>query len=210
MEIIDLSKSRAHALKNSADTLLAGGVVIFPTDTVYGIGALPKFPSAINKIFELKKRPTTMPLPLLLSDENQINEISSHDSPAMTKLVDAFWPGPSTLILPDVLSDFCHSADEEETIAVRCPNHDFIRELISRTGPLATTSANLHGKPTPVALQEIAELFQEVEVGIDGGECDHGAASTIVDLSKANPEVIREGPISETQILQLLNGLEQT
>ncbi len=204
METINLSKNQEKAIQRAADTLLSGGVVIFPTDTVYGIGALPTFPSAINQIFELKNRPTTMPLPLLLSEAKQISSVSSYRSPIMDQLTEMFWPGPLTLIVPDVMPAISQSLNGQETIAVRCPNHDFVRELVTRTGPVATTSANLHGQPTALTLTEIAQSFEAVELGIDDGKCDHGIASTILDLTKPNPEILRQGPISETAISQIL------
>ena len=204
METINLSKNQEKAIQRSADTLLSGGVVIFPTDTVYGIGALPTFPSAINQIFKLKNRPTEMPLPLLLSEAKQVSSVSSFRSPTMDQLTEMFWPGPLTLIVPDVMPAISQSLNGQETIAVRCPNHDFVRELVTKTGPVATTSANLHGQPTALTLTEIAQSFEAVELGIDDGECDHGTASTILDLTKPNPEILRQGPISETTISQIL------
>jgi len=204
METINLSKNQEKAIQRSADTLLSGGVVIFPTDTVYGIGALPTFPSAINQIFKLKNRPSEMPLPLLLSEAKQISSVSSFRNPTMDQLTEMFWPGPLTLIVPDVMPAISKSLNGQETIAVRCPNHDFVRELVTKTGPVATTSANLHGQPTALTLTEIAQSFEAVELGIDDGECDHGTASTILDLTKPNPEILRQGPISETTISQIL------
>jgi len=205
METIDLSKNHEKAIQRSAETLLSGGIVIFPTDTVYGIGALPSFPSAISQIFKLKNRPTTMPLPLLLSEAKQISSVSSYRSQTMDQLTEIFWPGPLTLIVPDVIPAISQSMNWQETIAVRCPNHDFVRELVTRTGPVATTSANLHGQPTALTLIEVAESFEEVGLGIDDDECDHGTASTILDLTKPKPEILRQGPISETKIFQILD-----
>jgi len=145
-----------------------------------------------------------MPLPLLLSEAKQISSVSSFRSPTMDQLTEMFWPGPLTLIVPDVMPAISKSLNGQETIAVRCPNHDFVRELVTKTGPVATTSANLHGQPTALTLTAIAQSFEAVELGIDDGECDHGTASTILDLTKPNPEILRQGPISETTISQIL------
>ena len=204
METINLSKNQEKAIQRSAETLLSGGIVIFPTDTVYGIGALPTFPSAIKQIFKLKNRPTSMPLPLLLSEAKQISSVSSYRSQTMDQLTEMFWPGPLPLIVPDVMPAISKSLNGQETIAVRCPNHDIVRELVTRTGPVATTSANLHGQPTALTLAEIAKSFEAVELGIDDGECVHGTASTILDLAKPYPEILRQGPISAIQISQIL------
>mgnify|MGYP001231225833 FL=1 len=204
MEIIDLSDNREVAIEQSVHALLSSEVVILPTDTVYGIAALPKFPSAIEKIFVLKARPLTMDLPLLLSGPEQISETSSFQSSALTALTEAFWPGPLTLILPDASHSAERATNRKRTIAVRCPDHDFVREVASRTGPIAATSANIHGRPTPATLIEIASDFTMVPLGIDDGECDHGLASTILDLTKDKPEVIREGPVDKEMINKVM------
>ena len=207
MEIIDLSEDRAASIEASVNVLQSGGVVIFPTDTVYGIGALPKFPKAIERIYDFKARPVSMPLPLLLSGAHQMSEVSLHRSNNVHALANIFWPGPLTIILPNAFKEISESVNSAGTIAVRCPNHSFVRELIAITGPVATTSANLHGEATPMTLTLIAESFKDVELGIDDGECDHGTASTIIECNDTSLKIIREGPIAKEQIEEVIGSI---
>ena len=204
MERVNISTETGDALATTAKVLQAGGVVIFPTDTVYGIGALPQYPKALKRIFKLKDRPLGMALPLLISDISQVGTITTFESEKMLLLAKTFWPGPLTLVLPNDVDASNGLVSQDGTIAVRSPDHDFIQTLCKVVGPIATTSANLHGEPTPLRISEMPKSFDGVDLMIDGGECSYGAASTILDLSKEHIEVLREGPISKDLILSVL------
>ena len=201
---IDLSSETDTALIEATNVLESGGVVIFPTDTVYGIGALPKFSDALERIYAIKKRPQEMSLPLLLSDMTQVNDCSTFNGQELQTLVKVFWPGPLTLILPDVLEHMNELLTQNGTVAVRSPDHDFVRGLCAKVGPIATTSANIHGQPTPLRISEMPESFDNADLIIDGGECSYGTASTIIELGNGTPKVIREGPIPEADVLSAL------
>lgn len=202
---IEIKLSDESSLKLASEALMAGAIAIFPTDTVYGIGALPQSTAAINRIFSLKQRPLDMPLPLLIGDINQVELVSNFQERKMRALAEKFWPGALTLILPDVSPEIDDLIQKDGTIAVRCPDHGYIRNLCSLVGPIATTSANLHGEPTPLLTSEMPKEFEAVDLIIDGGQCSHGTASTIIDLSGDKPNIIRTGPIPEEEILATLN-----
>ena len=204
MQRLELSTQADGVLKSAAKALLAGGVAIFPTDTVYGIGALPQHSAALERIYKLKDRPLGMPLPLLISDIAQVRTISSFESESLHLLAKAFWPGPLTLVLPDASKPSNSFVAQDGTIAVRSPDHAFIQSLCKLVGPIAATSANLHGEPTPLQISGMPKAFEAVDLMIDGGECSYGAASTILDLSKERIEVLREGPITKDAILSAL------
>ena len=201
---IDLSSETDTALIEATNVLESGGVVIFPTDTVYGIGALPKFSDALERIYAIKKRPQEMSLPLLLSDMTQVSDCSTFNGQELQTLAKVFWPGPLTLILPDVLEHMNELLTQDGTVAVRSPDHDFIRGLCAKVGPIAATSANIHGQPTPLRISEMPESFDSADLIIDGGECSYGTASTIIELGNGTPKVIREGPIPEADVLSAL------
>ena len=121
---IEIKLGDASSLRLASDTLMEGGLVIFPTDTVYGIGALPQSTDAISRIFALKQRPFDMTLPLLIGDVNQVELVSRFQGRGMKVLAERFWPGALTLILPDVSPGIHHSIQKDQTIAVRFPDHD--------------------------------------------------------------------------------------
>ena len=129
MQRLELSIQADGVLESAAKALLAGGVAIFPTDTVYGIGALPQYSAALEQIYKLKDRPLGMPLPLLISDIAQVRTVSSFESESLHLLTKAFWPGPLTLVLPDASSALNSFVAQDGTIAVRSPDHAFIRSL---------------------------------------------------------------------------------
>ena len=201
---IEIKLGDESSLRLASDTLMEGGLVIFPTDTVYGVGALPQSTDAISRIFALKQRPFDMTLPLLIGDVNQVELVSRFQGRGMKVLAERFWPGALTLILPDVSPGIHHSIQKDQTIAVRCPDHDYIRNLSSLVGPIAATSANLHGEPTPLLVSEMPKEFEAVDLIIDGGQCSHGTASTIIDLSRDKPNIIRSGAIPEDEVLAAL------
>jgi L-threonylcarbamoyladenylate synthase len=204
MEFVTFSGDLQRVKSAAIDSLIAGGVVVLPTDTVYGVFALPRNKAAIKKIFSLKRRPDSMPLPLLIADIDQLPIVSSYESQKLTSLLQAFWPGPLTVVLPNPSLEMSMVVSEMGTIAVRCPDNSLIREIAQVLGPLAATSANVHGEPTPESATEIAKELADIDLVVDGGVLKGGLASTLVDLSRADTVILREGPIKSEAILKLV------
>jgi tRNA threonylcarbamoyl adenosine modification protein (Sua5/YciO/YrdC/YwlC family) len=177
------------------EALVAGEVVAIPTDTVYGLAVDPFQPGASDRLFALKRRPRTVDLPLLVADADQVLEVATGLPQVAERLMARYWPGPLTLVLPrrpDLQADL---GDDEATVGVRCPDHPVPATLCVRCGPLATTSANLHGQPTITTAPEVeAGLGDSVAVVLDGGPCT-GEPSTVVDCTGQEPKCLREGRI---------------
>jgi L-threonylcarbamoyladenylate synthase len=195
-------------LDAAVEALSAGLVVAVPTDTVYGLAALPSVPGATERLFVAKGRPRSVELPVLVdSVEAALGLcVESAVPPAAHALMAAFWPGPLTLVLPRRPGLGYDLGSDEATIGVRCPGHAVPRQLCSRVGPLATTSANRHGEPPPVAAPDVASLFgPAVAVVIDGGECS-GAASTVVDCTGVEVKCLREGRVPWADVLSVVGA----
>jgi len=172
------------ALDAADAALRGGGALVLPTDTVYGLAALD-----VDLLYALKDRPDAVPIAVLVADVEQARSLGRFDG-AARRLADAFWPGPVTLVV----------AAGTGTVGVRCPDHDFVRALAARIGPLPTTSANRHGAPTPpTAAAAAAGLTGEVALVLDGGPCA-GVASTVVDTTTPEPTVLREGAVSSAAV----------
>lgn len=174
--------------------LLRGEVVVIPTDTVYGVAANPFVDGATQRLFETKRRPRDVTLPVLVGSPADAAKVAVM-TPLAQRMIDAHWPGALTIVLPrrnDVTFDL---GTNEATVGVRCPDHAVVRELCSRVGPLAVTSANLHGHPTAATALEVASaLGDAVSVVVDGGPCD-GEPSTVVDCTGDEPIVLRQGAL---------------
>ena len=177
-------------LTRAAQLLRGGGVVAFPTDTVYGLGADAADDLAQRRIFQIKGRPVGMPLILIAAAESQLAGWVHVDSRA-EEIIRRWWPGPLTVIL---------HAKGGGTLGVRIPNHEIALELLRASGPLMTTSANLHGKDPAMTAGEAAELPGLTAI-LDGGPAPGGAASTVLDLTGPEPHILREGAISAQVLL---------
>jgi tRNA threonylcarbamoyl adenosine modification protein (Sua5/YciO/YrdC/YwlC family) len=177
-----------------------GLVVALPTDTVYGLAVDPFRPSAADRLFALKRRPRTVDLPLLVASADQVLTVATGVPKVAERLMDRFWPGPLTVVVPrrpDLEADL---GDDEATVGVRCPDHPVPLTLCRRHGPLATTSANLHGQPTMTTATEVAAaLGDSVEVVLDAGPCA-GLPSTVVDCTGEDPKCLREGRVPWTEL----------
>ena len=177
-----------------------GQVVAIPTDTVYGLAVDPFRPDAADRLFALKRRPRTVDLPLLVAGADQVLAVATGVPEVAARLMDGYWPGPLTLVVPrrpDVAADL---GDDEATVGVRCPDHEVPLALCRRRGPLATTSANLHRQPTLTTAVEVdAALGESVAVVLDGGPCT-GEPSTVVDCTGEEAKCLREGRIPWAEI----------
>jgi L-threonylcarbamoyladenylate synthase len=182
-------------IAQAADRLRAGAVIAFPTDTLYGVGARAADPAAVARLYQVKRRPAGQPMVWLVSDRAQVERFAVV-SAAATELMDRYWPGPLTLVLPARIPI-------GGTIAVRAPDHDVALALLTSLGePIASSSANPAGQPPPVdADQVIAGLDDELDLVLDGGPCRIGQPSTILDLSGATPRILRQGAIPASALI---------
>jgi L-threonylcarbamoyladenylate synthase len=181
--------------------LRRGGTVLLPTDTVYGVAVLPTAAGAGQRLFDLKGRGRDIPIAVLVADADQAWSIAQHPVPETAlRLAARFWPGALTIVVDRDPSWPGDIGDGPPTVGVRCPDHDLVRRLCRRVGPLATSSANRHGEPTPTTAAEAAAVLTGVDLVIDGGSLP-GSASTVVDCSVDPPVIIREGAIPSAEIL---------
>ncbi len=193
----------AGAVDEAARALVAGGVVVVPTDTVYGVAADPRVPGATARLFALKGRPPDVPLPVLVADLDQALALAADDVPeAARRLMERFWPGGLTVVVrrrPGLGLEL--GGSDDTTIGLRLPDHPVPTALAVRAGPLATTSANRHGEATPARAVDVAQhLGQGVAVVLDAGLCD-GDASTVVACLDEEVRVLRPGKVPPAEVL---------
>ena len=189
------------SISDAAKLLKEGNVVAFPTETVYGLGALLSCPDAVARVYAAKKRPSDNPLIAHISDFHQLEKITQNLPPLFFKLAHAFWPGPLTIVVPkhpSVSSLPCAGLD---TIAIRMPRHPTALKLIRAVGePLVAPSANLSGRPSPTTADHVLHDFKDTIAGIlDGGPCIEGLESTVVALLPGL-QILRPGAITAEQL----------
>lgn len=203
-EIIDLRKSFDEALEKSVFILNKGGLIVFPTDTVYGLAAKFDESDAIERIYQVKGRDQTKALAVLIANLDQIKIISPRISENATKLINYFWPGALTIIL-EKREDLKAPLSIDNSIGIRIPDDSFVRQLSNRIGPLATTSANRSGFPSSTKVDEVLEqIGDQVDLIVDGGECEGGIPSSVVDCRSEEIKILRDGAISKEEIYNKL------
>ena len=189
-------------MKKSAKIIKNGGIVVFPTETVYGIGTNGLDKNAVAKLFEVKQRPLNKPISLLVNNIDMINKISKDITELEYALIKEFFPGPLTIILKkkEIVPNIVTS--NSDTVGVRMPSNEIALKLIEFSGvPLATPSANISGKPSGTNLDDITKDFNEkVDLFINGGPSQIGLSSTIVKVINGIPHILRQGSITEEQI----------
>ena len=187
-------------ISRAVEAIQEGKLIVYPTDTLYGMGASIFHNNAINYIFKIKKRPFSLPLPVAVSNMHMLSQYVQLTSLAQ-HLADNFLPGELTLVCrkKPSISDMITSGNE--TVAIRIPNDEIALNIINKTGPLIATSANIHGQNTPKSISEIRKLFKhgDIEVYIDDGP-RNSSPSTIVDVTGSHPKILREGSISAERI----------
>ena len=197
-----LSIKDPEAIKLAVRIIKAGGVIAFPTDTVYGIGADLWSEKAIDRLYQAKGRSYDKAIPILIGEQSQLNLVVDHTAlnPQASQLMNAFWPGAMTLILPkhesvpDRLSAY-------PTVGVRMPDHSLLLQLLIKTGPLAVTSANRSGQPDSFTAQQVDNgLSGRIELILDGGTTPGAAPSTVVDCSTGALNMLRVGEITREMI----------
>jgi len=194
-----------ESIQRALEVLHKGGLVSFPTDTVYGLGALAFDGKAVESIYLAKDRPIEKAIPVLIGDDTDLEKVSDNISDVARKLASRFWPGPLTVIVPKKPT-LPESVSATDTVGVRIPDHPVARELLRAAGPMAVTSANISGQSSPSTAQEVFDqLNGRIELIIDGGRTAGGVPSTVVDYSGSEIRVLREGPITLEQILSLIS-----
>lgn len=189
-------------LKEPAQIIKQGGLVVFPTETVYGIGTNGLEEKAIKKLYEVKKRPLNKPISLLVSNIEMVKEIAKDITDVEYKIMETFFPGPLTIILkkkkriPNILTA------NSDTVGIRMPQGEIARKILEYANiPIATPSANISGKPSGTNIQSIIQdLGNQVDCYIDAGESQIGISSTIVQVVDGIPHILRQGSITKEQI----------
>jgi len=182
--------------------LKQGGIIAYPTDTVYGLGACVSIHQAVERVYAVKERPRNMALPLLLADTSQITQVAYPVPPIAWLLIESFLPGALSIVLPRSNSVPDIITGGGATVAVRIPAHPVPVALAKGLGtPIVGTSANLSGKPSALTADEVNSQFgNKIDLIIDGGRCPGGKESTVVDVTGETPVILREGAISREEI----------
>lgn len=207
---IDPSTPDPALLWRAADVILSGGLVAFPTETVYGLGANALDSEAVSRIFAAKERPANDPLIVHLASVESLPLVAQDIPPLAYALAERFWPGPLTLVLRRTAHISDHVTAAQDTVAVRVPAHEVARGLIAAAGvPIAAPSANRFSRPSPTtAAHVLADLAGRVDMVLDGGSTRIGVESTILDLSGDVPTVLRPGGIPLEALLAVLPHVE--
>jgi L-threonylcarbamoyladenylate synthase len=206
-----LQADRPESIRLAAEVIRAGGLVAFPTETVYGLGCDALNPDAAAKVFEAKQRPRFDPLIVHLADRSMIETVVMFVPSSAQRLMDVFWPGPLTLILPKqpVVPDLVTAG--LATVAVRMPDHSIARSLIREAQtPIAAPSANPFGYVSPTTAQHVRDgLGDRVDLILDGGPCPVGVESTILSLAGARPELLRPGSLTLEAIRTVIGPVDR-
>ena len=193
-------------LKEPAQIIKKGGIVIFPTETVYGIGTNGLDENAIRKLYEVKQRPLNKPISLLVNNIEMVEKIAKNITELEYKLMERFFPGPLTIILEkrDIIPDILTS--NTNTVGIRMPSGEIAKKLIEFAGvPIATSSSNISGKPSGTNITDIKKDFEgKVDCFIDNGESELGIPSTVIRIIDNIPHILRQGAISEEEIRKII------
>ena len=196
-----MNQSDELHISQAIATLKDGGVIAFPTDTVYGVGVDPFQPDAVRKLYQIKGRPIDKPIPILVGSVSDVERVAQNLPPTFSRLAEQFWPGELTIIVeakslpPEITAG-------GDTVGVRMPDHPLALALLQRFGgAIATTSANKSDEPPATSAEEVrAELGALVNIILDGGQTATKIASTVLDLSVSPPQIRRDGGISVDQL----------
>ena len=187
-------------IEKAAELIKQGKIVVFPTETVYGIGTNGLDAKAVEKLYKAKKRPLDKAISLLVSNMEMVNQIAKDITEVEYKIMEAFFPGPLTIILKkkDIVPDIVTAG--QDTVGVRMPSGEIARKLVENAGvPIAAPSANITGEPSGTKLEEIKKHI-EADYFIDGGESELGVASTIVRVENGQIQILRQGSITLEEI----------
>ena len=209
---LPLDTAARQRIAQAAGVLRAGGLVAFPTETVYGLGADAGLPEAVRRIFEAKGRPADHPLIVHVHDASQLDDWARDVPPAARALAQAFWPGPLTLVLARGPRAHDIVTGGQDSVGLRCPSHPWAQALLAAFGgAIAAPSANSFGRISPTTAAHVRNDLGEkpegrVDLILDGGACPVGIESTIVDLSRGTPRLLRPGSVTRPQLEAVLGG----
>jgi L-threonylcarbamoyladenylate synthase len=196
-------------IAEAAEIIKRGGVVVFPTRCLYGLGADALYPDAVEKVIKIKQRPADNPIPVLISCRSQLNSLVAHVSPAAAAIIKTFWPGRVTLVFKarDALSKRLTAGTGK--IGVRLAGHPVAAALVMQVGsPVTGTSANLSGRPGCHRIQALdPPIARQVDLILDAGMLEGGAGSTIVDVTADPPRILREGQVAADEVLHTLTEI---
>jgi len=196
-----LLPSSANAIRRALEVLRAGGLVAFPTDTVYGVGALAFDGKAVQSIYAAKDRPVEKAIPVLIGDTEDLEEVGVDIPDMASRLASRFWPGPLTILVPK-RADLPESVSATSAVGVRVPDHEVALALLRAAGPMAVTSANISGESNPITAEEVlGQLGGRISLIIDGGKTPGGIPSTVVDCTGDEIRILREGPLTKEELL---------
>lgn len=206
---ISFLKDPGETVVKASKLLKSGGVIVYPTETLYGLGAAIDQPKALERVFKIKNRNRNKPVIVAVGSLEQATELVGN-SKYLKPLFDRFMPGPLTLVLKSKGGINPLLASEDDNIAIRVPAHPFTRELSKVLKiPFTTTSANVAGDKAPHNLSEVSDKFlsqlSDDDLVVDGGDLGKGSASTILDLTQDPPKILREGPTSRSEIEEATN-----
>jgi tRNA threonylcarbamoyl adenosine modification protein (Sua5/YciO/YrdC/YwlC family) len=204
-------EEREQAVSAAALAVQQGELVVIPTDTVYGIGADAFDAEAVSDLLAAKGRGRDMPPPVLVSSTTTLDALATRVPDYARALVEAFWPGPLTLVCHQQPSLKWDLGETRSTVAVRMPDHEVALAILERTGPLAVSSANKTGLPAATDADEAVDMLgDDVAVVVDAGKAPGGEASTIVDVTGSEPRVLRRGALSLEDLDTVLGPLGAT
>jgi len=207
---VDPHQPEPDKIRVAAEVLKKGGLVAFPTETVYGLGANALDGKAVLRIFEAKNRPADNPIIVHVANKDDIYVLAEHVPEIAEKLIGEFWPGPLTLLFvrSEVVPDAVTAG--LATVAIRMPSHAVAHALIAEAGiPVAAPSANLAGRPSPTSARHVLDdLSGRIGVLIDGGEIGYGVESTVLDLTTDPPAVLRPGPVTVEELRRVVGKVE--
>ena len=197
---------KENELNESVEVLKKGGIVIFPTETVYGIGTNALCESSVKRIYEVKERPDEKPLSIMVSNKDEISKYAIIENEIEKKIIDSFMPGPITIILKKKEGVFDYISSGKDTIGIRIPNNNIMLKLLQKAEiPIVAPSANISGRPSGIIFENILKDFSgKVDVAINGGKCEISEPSTIVQIIDNEPIILREGKISLNEIKMVI------
>jgi L-threonylcarbamoyladenylate synthase len=206
--VVDVREESVVGVVQAIAALKKGELAVLPTDTVYGVAADAFSPAAVERLLAAKGRGRDMPVPVLVGAANGLDGLAEHVTDDMRALVEAFWPGALTLIVPAAASLAWDLGETRGTVAVRMPDDEVALAVLERTGPLAVSSANITGRPAARDADEAEQMLgADVEVVVDGGSAPGGQASTIVDCTGPQGRVLRRGALSLEELNEVLEPL---
>lgn len=202
------TSSAEQAYEEAVAAIAAGEVIVMPTDTVYGVGADATNGEAVQRLLDAKQRGRDFPPPVLVAEVAMVRALATGVDERVHTLAESFWPGALTIVLRARDTLRMDLGDRGDTIAVRVPDDDFTRELLRRTGPLAVSSANVHGRDAALTIDDaVDQLGDACAVYLDAGVMSGPVPSTIVDLTGEGARVLREGRITARQLNEAVPGL---